>query len=461
MHVVVVHGSPKGERSVTLQSIRWLQARHPEHTFEVLPIGARIAGIERNKARMDEVLATLGRADLILWATPVYYLLVPSPLKRFIELLHARGGGVVAGKYAAALTTSIHFYDHTAQDYLRAVSEDLGMRFLGGYSAGMRDLLDATEQQRLDRWARDRFDEVARGAPCQRRFAPVVASDGAYAPSPVAEPRGAEGLRVLLITDARPEDRGQLGLTARFVDHLGGQVRVVNLRDVDTKGGCLGCCKCGLDNVCSYDGKDDFVEFYRSQVMTADVVVFCGHVEDRYLSSVWKRFFDRSFVQGHAPSLLGRQLIFLISGPVSQLATLREVLEGWAEIQHANVAAWVSDEGAAESIDACVDAAADTAVDAARSGFVRAPTFRGVAGMKLFRDELWGPLRPVFQADHVAYRRLGFYDFPQRRWGERLLTRVAYWALQIPFLRRQFRAKMVEGMVYPARRVADTAIAAR
>ena len=30
----------------------------------------------------------------------------------------------------------------------------------------------------------------------------------------------------------------------------------------------------------------------------------------------------------------------------------------------------------------------------------------------MFRDEVWGRLRTVFQADHRAYKELGWYDCP-------------------------------------------------
>ena len=43
MTILVLNGSPKGEYSVTLQTVRYWEKRYPEHTFEVLHVGARIA----------------------------------------------------------------------------------------------------------------------------------------------------------------------------------------------------------------------------------------------------------------------------------------------------------------------------------------------------------------------------------------------------------------------------------
>lgn len=60
---------------------------------------------------MDDVRT----ADLVLWATPVFYMLVPGQSKRSIELVDERGeAGASSGRYAAVVTNSIHYYDHAA-----------------------------------------------------------------------------------------------------------------------------------------------------------------------------------------------------------------------------------------------------------------------------------------------------------------------------------------------------------
>ena len=66
-----------------------------------------------------------------------------------------------------------------------------------------------------------------------------------------------------------------------------GNATVVNLRQINIRGGCLGCCQCGLDNVCVYKHADDVCEVYR-KLMAADIVILAGSVQDRYLSSLWK-----------------------------------------------------------------------------------------------------------------------------------------------------------------------------
>ena len=98
------------------------------------------------------------------------------------------------------------------------------------------------------------------------------------------------------------------------------------------------------NNHCAYTGKDGYIEFYKSTVMTADVLIYAGRMVDRYLSSRWKMFFDRIFFNTHTPVLTGKQVAFVISGPFSQVPNLMEIFGGFFGFQGANIVGVVSDE---------------------------------------------------------------------------------------------------------------------
>jgi multimeric flavodoxin WrbA len=142
MRFVVLNGSPKGDVSVTMQYVRFIQKKFPNHEFLIHNISQRISKIEKEEGSFNEIIQSIERADGILWAFPLYYFLVHSQYKRFIELLWERGSTeVFKDKYAAAFSTSIHFFDHIAHSYANAICDDLSMRFFGGYSADTYDLL--------------------------------------------------------------------------------------------------------------------------------------------------------------------------------------------------------------------------------------------------------------------------------------------------------------------------------
>ena len=136
MKILVLSGSPKGENSITLQTVRWLEKRRPGHTWEVLHVGAQYRRLESD----PDTVRKLAEAELILFVYPVYTFLVPYQLHHFIEHIKASGADL-RGKFASQITTSKHFYDVTAHRFIQDNCQDLGMKYVRGLSADMEDLL--------------------------------------------------------------------------------------------------------------------------------------------------------------------------------------------------------------------------------------------------------------------------------------------------------------------------------
>jgi len=456
MNILVLAGSPKGEVSVTRQYVRALEARFSGHAWSIADVAIRSGRLERDLEAFDAVIEQVRTADVVLWACPVYVLLVPAGLKRFIELVHARGAaGAFHGKYAASLTTSIHFHDNCANDYLRAVSEDLGMAFVAAFSPEMYDLVRPGGMDRLEAFWR----QVLRAAGAQmampRAHFPLVRRDWRYDPGPGPEPVALGDRRVVILHDALGEDANLRAMVGRLSARFTGSVATVNLRELRILGNCLGCLRCGSENHCTYEGRDDFIEMYVQRLQKADLLVFAGTVTDRHLSAQWRQFFERGFFNTHQPSFAGKQMAFLVSGPLSQMANLREVLTAYAQWQEANLVAILSDEaGDARALDAQIDALATRMLGAMAEGYVQPFDFQGVGGRLVFRDHIFGRLRGVFTADHRYYARTGFYDFPTRKWGERLANRALLAAFRFRGLRRAFDRHVTQGMLRPFARLA-------
>ena len=84
MNIVVLNGSPKGENSITLQTVRFLELLSKKHTFTVLHVGQKIRTFEQNFA---EAKTAIEQADILLFSYPVYTFIVPYQLHRFIYLM--------------------------------------------------------------------------------------------------------------------------------------------------------------------------------------------------------------------------------------------------------------------------------------------------------------------------------------------------------------------------------------
>jgi len=455
MKIAVLGGSPKGDTSVTMQYVAYIQAKHPEHELDVIQVSSRIARLEKNANAFDEIIDRIRTADGVLWAFPLYYMLVPSQYKRFIELISERGAtDAFHGRYAAVLTTSIHFYDHVAHVSMREICDDLGMRYVGGLSAAMDDLTKEEGRARTEAFARHFFDAIERRAATFRSTPPLVRPTLEYAPSAPAAPVDAGSLRIVILHDATDADTNLGRMVSRLAASFSGNVSVHNLRDLDIRAGCQGCLQCAQANRCVFEGKDEYIDFFRDRLMPADILVLAGSVIDRNLSSVWRKFFDRSFFRNHCPSFNDTHMAYLVSGPLAQVPMLRQFLEAYVEIQEASLAGIVTDEvGDSDQLDALVSELAFALVRNAGEGYSSSVTCLGLSARTIFRDAVYGPLRGVFQADHRYYTKHGRYDFPNRQYRLRLLNFVLTQLFRIPRIRHEFDKRIKPGLITGLKKV--------
>ncbi|MDD1728133.1 MAG: NAD(P)H-dependent oxidoreductase, partial [Methanospirillum sp.] len=415
MQICVLNGSPKGEKSVTMQYVRFLELANPENTFIIHHISKKIAAIEKKPDEFGQICTTIQQSDLILWATPVYFQHVPAQYKRFIELLLEKNGGTLfTGKYAASLSTSVHFFDQKVHEYLQGISEDLGMNFAGSFSAAMDDLLEEQNQRQLARFGTDILAACSEKRVTLRAYPPVPQVSGRYSPGQISS-ADTRGKQVLILHDAATGSNLESMVTQMASSFS--SVITCHLDEIGMRGGCLGCVQCAFENQCIYS--DNFCSFWKNRVDSADIIVYAGAIRDRYLSATWKQFFDRSFFLGHIPRLKGKQVILMVSGPLAQIPGLRENLSSM--LSGGNLVDIITDEpDDSRQIDALISSAATRAIDFSHAGYVKPPTFQEVAGHIVLRDAIWGDLRPIFRADHRYYKANGLYDFPQYQYRKRL-----------------------------------------
>lgn len=466
MKITVLNGSPKGDVSVTMQYVNYLQKKFPSHEFVVHNCAQRIRKLEKDEKSFQEVTNDIKSADVVLWAFPLYCCLVCSQYKRFIELIFERGAqACFRDKYAVSLSTSIHFFDHTAHNYIHGICDDLDMRYAGFYSAAMYDLLKKDERQRLVDFMSDLQAMVGRQAPTMKLYPSLDRRAFRYVPGrppQAGDLQDLKGKKVLILTDERPgnpEDANLREMVRYYGSCFQSGAEIINLNEIYIGGGCLGCIKCGYDNKCAWLGKDGFHEFFESKVKAADVLVVAGTITDRYFSSRWKMFFDRSFYNTHKPVFEGKQFAYIISGPFAQIPNLKEILAATAEQMNANLAGIVTDEpGESGAINDLLLELARRINGLARIEYTMPKTYLGVGARKLFRDEIWGPLRFAFRADHIYYRQHGWYDFPQKDYKARMRSLVMSTLMKIPPIRKDIQKRWTQEMIKPLQHVVEKEI---
>jgi multimeric flavodoxin WrbA len=460
MKIAVLNGSSKGNQSVTLQYVRYIEKKFPQHQYSVINVSERIGKIEKEEQSFREVIDAVRYSDAVIWAYPIFYLLIPAPLKRFIELIGERHAeDAFLGKYTTVLTTSIHILDTTSHNYMNGICDDLDMKYTGYYSAAMDDLLEEKERDRIFIFADNFFHMIENAMPVTKNYAAVKTEIQSYVPG-VAQVKVDPGdKRIVVITDGTEKQPNVTRMVDYFTRSFSKAVEVINLHDIDIKGGCIECLQCAYDNTCVYNGKDGYIDFFNKAVRSADVLVFAGTIRDRYLSSTWKYFFDRSFFNTHIPYLKGKQLGFIISGPLGQLPNLRQIMEAYAEIQEGNPVGFVTDEyGTSGEIDELLLGLAKQVVRLAGQDYTAPRTYLGIGIVKIIRDEMWSKLRFPFQADHKYFIHNGRYDFPHKDHKNRIKSGIMMALSRIPPIREDIYKKKIKAeMIKPLEKIVDKA----
>ena len=437
MNILFVNGSPRGRFSVTLQSCLYLEKRFSEHTFEYLNVGVGPDAFEKD---MAPAAAAFERAELVIFAYPVYAFLVPSQLHRFVELMK-ESGLPVGGKVVTQLTTSKHFFDVTAHRFMEENFFDLGMRVVHGLSADMEDLL--TEQGRGEL---ERFFEYA--VHCAEtgicESAPTLPPSEPVPYTGCVEPcQKRDGFDIVIVGDLRERDESLRALIRDFDAACPCPTRFVNLADFPFRAGCLGCLSCTTSGKCVY--RDGFDTLLREKIQSADAIVYAFTLRDHSMGSRFKMYDDRQFCNGHRTVAEGKPFAYLVNGDLSREDNLRCVLEARASVGHSFLAGFASNEDELRAVS-------DRLVWALEHGYNPPRSFYGVGGMKIFRDLVW-LTRGLMIEDHRYFKAHGLYDFPQKRRARMLGLCLLGSLMRSRKLRRVIGDRMNEGMLAPYKKL--------
>lgn len=437
MKICVINGSPRGKNSVTLQTLLYLEKRFPAHEFDFLNVGAGIQSFERD---MSGAVEAIRSAELLLFSYPVYTFLVPSQLHRFIELMK-HSGADFKDIYVSQISTSMHFYDITAQRFIEENCHDMGMRVIHGLSAGMEDLLNVQGQKDAEEFFRYVIycveNDIYESAPTVQPKSP-----GEYAQT-LSPGIKQEGFDTVIVGDLREGNESLRAMIKDFTALYPYKTRFVNIGDFEFKGGCLGCFGCTATGKCVY--KDGFDSMLRNSIQNADATIYAFTIRDHSMGSRFKMFDDRQFCNGHRTVTEGRSVAYIINGDYEHEENLKTLLEARAQVGHNFFA------GAGYDIPSMENTARRLAY-ALEHKYVQPRNFYGVGGMKIFRDLIW-MMRGLMKADHQFYKAHGLYDFPQKRLGRMLAICLLGALMRNSKNSGKMRERFNKGMMAPYEKV--------
>jgi len=453
MKISVLNGSPKGDLSLTMQYVHYVRKKFPRHEFTIHHISMNIGKILKNTQAFRQIMEDIRSSEGLIWAFPVYKGLVPSQYMRFIErMTEPEHKDSFENKFAVALSTSARAFDHTAHNYVRAVCNDLDMRYIDYYSADYEDLTREAERARLILFAENFFHAIEKEFAPAKMYRPLNLSTFAYKPGRVKKKVAPRGKKILVLTYSLDKKTNLGKMIDRFKKSFDGGVEVVDLNDIDMKDGCRGCLKCWYDNHCVI--RDGFQELFNSKIVPADILVTAGAIKGRYYSYKLKEFGDRCFFNHHRPCFDGKQMAEIASGPFSQLANIMDITQCSSEFSHANYAGCVTDEVEDSAvIDEQLQALAEQLVYLSCKNYIRPTTFRGLGTHKVIRDLTWSKLRAMMPADHRHYKENQLYDFPYKDVKAILMNLMMAPMTRIPAVRREMTKKMASFMILPYQRI--------
>ena len=424
MKILVLNGSPKGEYSITLQTCLFIMRHFRDHSFSVIHVGAQIKSLEKDFSKAKKMLE---EADLILFSYPVYTFLVPAQLHRFIELMKEMQVNV-KGKYAAQISTSKHFYDVTAHQFIMDNCKDLGLEYLEGLSADMDDLKSRKGQaDALHFFQRILFD---------------IAAERGQVPGPFADLKD-----VVIVADLAADDEKLKRMIDRFMENCTEEAKLVNIHDFPFKGGCISCFNCASTGTCIY--KDGFQDLLRNEIQAGKAIVLAFTIKDHSMGYQFKLYDDRQFCNGHRTVTMGMPFGYLVSGKLSTERNLQLLMEARAEVGGNYLAGIASDEF---DLDSSVDQMAASLSWAIENHYTKPANFYGVGGMKIFRDLIY-EMQGLMREDYKFYKSHGQLDFPQKHKGRIAAMYLVGSLMKNQKLKAKMGNKMNEGMIAPYKKV--------
>lgn len=448
MKFLIIGGSPKGNKSVTMQYVKYLEHCNEAIEFVYHQVAYKVNSYVKNDEKLSEFFNDVETSDAIIWAFPLYYSLVHSDYKQFIEvILKDKRKDSFNNKYAISLSTSINYFDHTAHNYIQGICEDLNINYFDGFSANMGDIEKEEGREKLESFAKLFINSIEREDVYPKLY-PVIPEGNWNYNNGMNSINLSTEKRIVILTDSLDGNLGEM--INQFSKQFNEEIGIYNINEIDIKGGCRGCCKCGDKNICIYNDKDGFYDFYNNVILNADAIIYAGNIVDRYLSWQWKRFFDRHFVYTHRNMLGNKSFIYMVSGQISLNSNLQEVMRGFVEVQGGNLISIISDECRDSfALDSIIKSTALKLSEALKYNYVKPKTFLGVGGRKVFRDEVYNFLRIIFKADHKDYKKQGDYDYIHKTPIKLLGIRITYIVTKIPFISKKLYNDVPSFMLTP------------
>lgn len=454
MKIVVLNGSPKGSESVTYHNVLYLEKHFQDVQFEYVHVAKFIKKYDEDITSFKNIMDKIESADLVMFIYPVYTFLVPFQLMRFIELVINRGFvHAFDNKYVTQLSTSKHFFDITAYNYLHELLEGFNMKHIHGHMADMNDMLKVKGRKQLidffeaveDTVNKERY-VIKKYKQKQRDFYPFK-YDGYDKTQKNIEKNASN---IVVIYNGHDYSSSIRNMITYLEDNNKYYLHKIDLSNIKVDGGCLGCLRCTISGHCIYN--DDFENIHRKKILTSDMIIYASDINNHWMDAEFKKFDDRTFYNGHKVSMNNKAVAYLLSGSLRNEHNLREVLEARADVSGMYLLDIVTDED--EDTILKLDLLNEKIEYYMLFNPERPASFFGIGGMKIFRDVVY-EMRSLMVEDHKFFKREKLYDFPKRRFIINTLLIIPAKLLKRPKIIKKIAPKLSKYLISMYKKVIE------
>lgn len=269
MKILVLSGSPKGEDSVTLQYMYYLQKYYKEDSFDIAIVG--------DGKYTDDLTDRIKNADLIIYTSSIFHFSVHQQTLVFLDSLE-KHKDILKDKPFTYFTTSVMIMEFTAHTVMKSAIERFGARYIRSLSLFDDALFKLEGQTDLVNWFRYVKSVVNNTVDFDfkdRHFSIIMldATDGSNDKLNNAMTEIAKHYRALGIEE----------------------IKTVELRNYNILP-CISCGACYTELKCFH--KDDFLKVIDEVYASADIIFTVSEQKYGQLSPVYKAWLDRHVQYG-------------------------------------------------------------------------------------------------------------------------------------------------------------------
>lgn len=349
MKIVVLNGSPKGDNSTTLQSIKYLEKHFTHFEIVVHNIGEKISSFEKNVHNFKRIINNIEMCNMVIFLSPVYDSFVPSQLIKFFEIVFEKKvEDSFRGKFASVFLSSNKIMDNFAENYIHQMCDSLEMKFVTTYHSHRDDLFSDDGRANILNFGKQIDFAKKTNIFQEEKYNKYINITRTYSPPLIKQETPVHSFNIALVTNVFDRSSNLEYMIKAFVRLMPCAVNIINLNDYSFSAGCNNCENCVyLDEYCDNNLE---LEFYKKYLDKADAIIFAFDIKHHYFDYRLKSIYDKTFIYRNSQNSKPKVVGYLVGGPLSREPNLSEYIVANSRAHRSIFAGVATDESGVDNV---------------------------------------------------------------------------------------------------------------